>query len=253
MKHLVTLALLPHSVVFAQSDGAIAFEVASVRANTSATLSGFRHVKGRAYLATNQALRRLIADAYGVPAVRVLGGPSWIGAASADARFVGGERFDIVATLPEGAAAQQVPIMLLRRLLAERFKLAAHTEMRETPVYRLMIARAGQLGPQRRSATLDCDAAEAAGKVIPPPASGQQLLCASEVGGASIGRGQRISTLATHLALFAERPVIDRTGLTADSISTSASRSSRRPQTHEAAGRATTTADSSWPFRNNSA
>jgi uncharacterized protein (TIGR03435 family) len=202
-----------HALV-AQNSAAVAFEVASVRANTSGTMGGFRGVKGRTYLATNQTLRRLVADAYGVPVARVLGGPDWLGAASTDARFVGGERFDITATLPEGTTAQQVPAML-RWLLADRFRLTTHTETRDTPIYTLIIARDdGRLGPQLRKASVDCEAIEAAGQPVPAPAAGQRAPCASEVGGSILGRGQRISTLAARLALFAGRPVVDRTGLT---------------------------------------
>ena len=191
----------------------VTFEVASVKANTSGTLDGYRGIKGRSYLATNQRLRRLIADAYGIPAARVLGGPAWIGEASTDLRFVGGDRFDILATLPEGATAQQVP-MMLRHLLADRFKLAVHTEMRDSAAYSLVMARDdGRFGPQLRRSAVDCDAAEAAGTPVPPPPDGTRGPCAIEVGGVIVGRGQRLSALAARLSLFAGRPVVDDTGL----------------------------------------
>ncbi len=45
----------------------------------------------------------------------------------------------------------------LRAMLADRFKLAAHTEMRDRPVYFLMPARADRrLGPSMTPATIDC-------------------------------------------------------------------------------------------------
>jgi len=87
------------------------FEVASVKPNKSGQLAMNlgRPFKGRTYTATNVALRHVIAVAYGMPVERVLGGPSWIGVATAEMRFIGGDRFDISAALPEGSSADQVP------------------------------------------------------------------------------------------------------------------------------------------------
>jgi uncharacterized protein (TIGR03435 family) len=189
------------------------FEVASVKVNRSGVVGGFRGTKGGTYVATNQPLRNLIAQAYGTAAARVAGGPAWIGAASTDTRFVGGDRFDITARLPEGTSEQQVPSML-RALLAERFKLVVHTETREAPIYALVIARGdGRLGPQLQKASIDCETAEAAGEVVAPSKPGEPVRCAREVGGTIMGRGQRLDALALMLSLFADRPVVDQTGL----------------------------------------
>ena len=188
-----------------QSPGnAVAFEVASVRANKSGQVAMPSRTRGRIYTATNIALRNVIAAAYGVPAARVLDGPSWIGAASVDMRFVGGDRFDISATLPEGSSADQVPVML-RALLADRFKLIIRRETREAPMYALVLARSdGRLGSQLRKALVDCEA-------VKPE---DQARCQLEIGGEILGRGQRLSGLARALSLFADRPVVDRSGLT---------------------------------------
>ncbi|MGH9238816.1 MAG: TIGR03435 family protein [Vicinamibacterales bacterium] len=214
---LLSMAVAPLRAVAvpqsSQSAAPVKFDVASVRVNRSGTPGGFRGTKGRIFIATNQSLRRVIADAYGIPADRVLGGPGWIGTASVSFLLVGGERFDIMATLPDGAKVNQVPAML-RALLANRFKLVVHTEMRELPIYALATAREdGRLGPQLKKASIDCEAVEAAGEVIPPPAPGEPQRCAREVGGAIIGRGQTLSALARMLSLFSDRPVLDRTGL----------------------------------------
>jgi uncharacterized protein (TIGR03435 family) len=159
-------------------------------------------------------LRVLIADAYGIPPARVQGGPEWIGAASADVRFIGGDRFDIQAQLPEAASGAQVPGML-RALLIERFRLRAHVEMRDAPVYVLLLARAdGRPGEQLRRAAFDCEALDSARKPPLEANAGEPPRCANEIGGSLIGRGQRIGTLVRMLALFADRPVVDMTGLT---------------------------------------
>lgn len=73
-------------------------------------------------------------------------GPDWINA----------ERYDIKARTPEGATSADNPTRL-RTLLVERFKLMAHTETREQPIYALVVARSDrQLGPGIKPSTLDC-------------------------------------------------------------------------------------------------
>lgn len=196
-----------------QPPQSVTFEVVSVKQNRSGELAMPQGTRGRSYTATNTPLRFVIAAAYGIPVARVLGGPSWLGNATIEMRQVGGDRFDIGATLPEGSAAAQVPLML-RALLADRFKLVAHSEMRDAPMYALIVARAdGRLGPQLRQASIDCEAATAAGTAIPPLKPGERGPCASEIGGEIVGRGQRLTALARMLAFFAGRPVVDRTNL----------------------------------------
>jgi len=55
---------------------------------------------------------------------------------------LGLERYDIVAKIPPGVAADQHPAML-QALLAERFKLAVHRGTKEMPVYLLVVAKNG--------------------------------------------------------------------------------------------------------------
>jgi uncharacterized protein (TIGR03435 family) len=191
------------------------FEVVSVKPNRSGGLAMNlgRGFKGGTYTAANVALRNVIALAYGIPIERVLGGPEWIGAASTDLRFIGGDRFDLSATLPQGSSVDQVPAML-RALLADRFKMVVHNEVRAAPIYALVVARRdGRLGPQLNKASIDCDAAQGDGTVIPAATPGQRGPCDLEVGGTILGRGQRITALARMLSMFADRPVADRTGL----------------------------------------
>jgi uncharacterized protein (TIGR03435 family) len=161
--------------------------------------------RGRAYNAVNMPLRRIIATAFELQAegFRLVGDLPLLA-----------ERFDITATIPEGASPRQIPAML-RGLLAERFKLVVHTETRDTPVLSLTLARRdGRLGPKLRRAAVDCVAAEAAGRAIPPPEPGQQATCESEVSDGIRGRGQPLRSLAAMLTVFVQRRVVDNTGLT---------------------------------------
>src|SRR5262249_51400218 len=96
-------------------------------------------------------IRDLMADAYSVNRNQISGGPNWLDS----------ERFDIVAKIPAGAAKGEVKLML-RNLLAERFKLKLHRETKELPVYALMV---GAKGPKLKQSTV----------TDPPPASDSQL------------------------------------------------------------------------------
>lgn len=125
-----------------------AFEVASVKPNSSGSdVQSGRSVKGTITL-TNMPLRALVGNAFGVRLDRVLGGPGWIDS----------ERFDITARAPGNASDEQIRLML-RALLAQRFTLVVHTEAREQPAYALVRARDdGRLGPNL-IASSDCDKA----------------------------------------------------------------------------------------------
>ena len=148
LKRFFLLTAVAASAAFAQSP---AFEVASIRPaapfSPELMMSGKMHVgmrvDGSRVDIGFTSLRELIPLAYGVKPYQVVG-PDWMGA----------QRFDIVATLPEGAKTEQVPQML-QALLAERFKLVARRDNKEQPVYALTVAKGGpklkeaaQEGPQ---------------------------------------------------------------------------------------------------------
>jgi uncharacterized protein (TIGR03435 family) len=63
-------------------------------------------------------------------------------------------RFDILAKMPEGATKDQVPQML-QALLTERFKMVAHRDSKEQPVYALVV---GKNGPKLKDSAPDADA-----------------------------------------------------------------------------------------------
>jgi uncharacterized protein (TIGR03435 family) len=77
------------------------------------------------------SLHDLIVYAYKLKPVQV-DGPDWMKT----------ERFDIVARLPEGSSKDDAPAML-RALLEDRFKLAAHLESKDLPVFALVVGKGG--------------------------------------------------------------------------------------------------------------
>ena len=84
-----------------------------------------------------EPLMNLICLAYDVDPSQI-SGPNWlIHCEGLDCHI-----FDIQANLPKGTSKTQVPEML-RGLLAERFKLVAHREMKQEVVYALVIGDKG--------------------------------------------------------------------------------------------------------------
>ena len=118
----------------------------------------------------NMQLRDLITWAYQIQSFQLEGGPDWIAS----------DRFDMLAKpereVPSTGAffdGQDPLRMMLRTLLADRFKLVMHKETKELPIFELVLARQdGKLGPQLRPAAVDCAARAAAARAgTPPPAS----------------------------------------------------------------------------------
>jgi uncharacterized protein (TIGR03435 family) len=170
------------------------FEAASVKPNTTDTHRQSQTTDGRLYRATNVPARILIRQAYGLmfEDYRLAGAPDWT-------NF---ERYDLVATLPEGASQKQMPTML-KALLAERFKLVVHTEVRDSPAYALVLARKDQrLGPQLKLSANGCGTPQADAET-----------CALSIGGEIRGRGQPMDQLAKTLLQFVGRPVANKSQL----------------------------------------
>src|SRR5215471_7170335 len=89
----------------------LAFDVASVKPNTSSALgSSTQNTLPDGYTVTNQPLRGLISLVYGVPLFKMAGGPDWVRT----------DRFDIVAKSNHRITADEKRAML-RTLLEERF------------------------------------------------------------------------------------------------------------------------------------
>ena len=199
---LVALAGLVTSAPPAGSQGALdpgsgepAFEVASVKRNTSGAANVSIGSRPGGYEATNAPLRLLVELAFGVRSSQIVGGPGWMLS----------ERFDVAARAPEGTAPSAI-LPMLRTLLRDRFKLRARSEIREQPVYALTPSRAdGRLGPQLTPSTVDC---------APPGRTPDPCRLSGTIGAAAgsvNGTGQTLGQLASFLTRNVDRPVVDRT------------------------------------------
>jgi uncharacterized protein (TIGR03435 family) len=192
----------------------LAFEVATIKVNRSNDTGGsFGTRPGGVVLITNNTLRNIVRNTYGVQNTQIAGGPEWFDSV----------RFDITAKAPGGGQGIQAPeqvMAMMERLLAERFKLVVRREMRPTPVYALVLARGDRrLGAQLRKASVDCQAilAEARARntqpVLPPPV-GDRPSCGTRTRpGVLMASGVRMSDLARNLERPSERIVVDKTGL----------------------------------------
>src|SRR5258708_29170163 len=113
------------------------FEVASIRASNpdigliENRTSNPNTDPGRNLSFANISLRDLTMLAYGVGAPQI-SEPDWMRTT----------RFDIVAKVPAEAAMEQIPLML-RDLLAQRFKLALHRERKSIQIFALEVAKGG--------------------------------------------------------------------------------------------------------------
>jgi uncharacterized protein (TIGR03435 family) len=115
-----------------------AFEVASIKSNTREQGPGSLGVFGGRLIATAVTLRPILQLAYRPATGRLLdyqfiGAPDWIDK----------DRYDIDAK-PEGDA-RPIPRerlqLLVQSLLEDRFRLKAHRETRELPVYYLFVSK----------------------------------------------------------------------------------------------------------------
>jgi len=100
----------------------------SEHSNTYTTRGGMLH--GDRYTLRQATMTNLIARAYGVENAHVLGGPAWLDL----------DRFDIVAQAPRTTSPDDTKLMV-RALLAERFKLVAHTDTKSLPAFVLTVGK----------------------------------------------------------------------------------------------------------------
>ena len=178
-------------------DAKQAFEVASVRAigdekleiapGTSMTWTAER------FVAQGVSLQSLLALAYGTQEFRISGGPRWMRT----------NRFSIEAK-PQTAVDDRVMLLMLRSLLADRFGVSLHSEMKDMPAHVLLLAKKGPaLQPTR------LDPSEYRRLRVSPP-KGIKAQSSSEF---QLSGTASMSQLAAYLSLAMRGAVVDGTGL----------------------------------------
>jgi bla regulator protein BlaR1 len=181
-----------------QPSEALAFEVASVKPNKSGSpREPSMILPGGRFTATNNTVRALILNAYGIFSSPYLlsGGPSWIDS----------ERYDVEARAEAGAILANAPNtvllektrLMLRTLLADRFHLSVRRETKEMPVYELVVSKNGPK-LNKSAQEQDCDALTACHGF-----SGNPMRLT--------GTGVDMADLVLQLSYRLGRPVLDKT------------------------------------------
>ena len=217
------------------------YDVVSIKRNEASLVGQNPTVIQRpdgGFTQTRVPIGSLIARAYpgGVPA-EMVGLPDWATR----------EYYDVSATSTLEKATAEDRIAMLRAMLADRVKLAAHFEKREQPVYDLVVARSdGKLGSGLTPIDADCGAKMAADRAAaeaainagtPPPRRQMPDLsvppppCTLRVVGLALRDRQAgrpgnplrpgdlmegeatIETMAQALRLSTARLIVDKTGL----------------------------------------
>lgn len=182
------------------------FEVASVKINKSDDDVSRRNLgAGGRMVFENYPLRLLIAAAYDVQEFQVIGGPPWMHT----------ERFDITAKAATNAPLPELNVML-RSLLADRFKLNLRREQRELPLYFLVKSRAdSSLGPSLKPSPVDCGpTGRGRGAPVPQSPPGPSAGCRAMITPTGVDfEGQTIGHLAGVLGMALKETVVDQTGL----------------------------------------
>lgn len=160
------------------------FEAAAIKpANPDQRGSGISVEKARIKV-INAPLKFMVEYAWDVKDFQVTGGPSWVGT----------ERYDVDAVSQKPFEGNEVRLMI-RALLADRFKLAVHSETQEKPGYALVVAKNGPKLPP---------AEDSRNRLFSRTASGDMTLDAKNV-----TMEEFASVLSTQLVAI----VVDRTGL----------------------------------------
>lgn len=198
---LLPLVIAWQVVTPAQTPSAVSFEVASVKPNHSDGQPSMTVPSRGTVVITNVPLQNIIVNAFGIPAFRMVGAPAWIGR----------ERFDVSARIPNSSSPGQVQSML-HALLVQRFNLKAHQETREQPVYEAVVARSdGRLGPRLKRSDSGCATVNTPPAVpsLDSPCAG--LFGVGPAGGRIVSKGQPLARVISALSMAVSRAVVDRT------------------------------------------
>ncbi len=199
----------------------LTFDVVSVkRSAPDAGASIFGGGRGQ-FRAINVPVRVTVTNAWNLRDHQLVGAPAWLAA----------DRFDINAREPEGTFTDEQRRQMMQAMLIDRFKLKAHLETRDLPIYNLVLLRAdGRLGPELKPTTVDCAAlrkeraAAGAAPAAPPrqtPNINERVPCNQRMffgpQEATINAsGMTLERIAATLGTYTDRTVVDKTGLTGE-------------------------------------
>jgi uncharacterized protein (TIGR03435 family) len=168
------------------ADADPAFEAASIKPSDPAARGRLIQTRGE-FRAVNAPTSVLMEWTWTLHARQIVGAPDWLDV----------DKYDIVAKPDaEGLPSREQWTTMVRKLLADRFKLTYHREKRELPVYAIQI---GKNGPKLTKSAGD-------------PNGGPSLLFRrlGELPARNASMAEFASVMQTAVL---DRPVIDQTGL----------------------------------------
>jgi uncharacterized protein (TIGR03435 family) len=178
----------------AQGGPKLEFDVASVRPSPpldpGKMMAAFQsgqmpkmgpHIEGLRAEYYQMTLQQLIANAYDVKPYQVTGPDA-----------MKGQRFDVVARMPEGSTKDDAPKML-RTLLADRFKLEAAKSTTDKPIYALVVAKGGPKLKEsaEKPAPIDLNAPLGPGEVKVDGPYGTMIVKMNKDGSGTANMGER--------------------------------------------------------------
>jgi uncharacterized protein (TIGR03435 family) len=168
------------------------FEVAEVKVNkTGPGPVAVSLINGQVRL-INGPMRLMIAAAYSVNPDAVTGAPGWVDS----------DRFDLVAKSNADATEAELRLML-RALLVERFKLAAHVDEKVTSTYALVVGK----GAAKLKESTPSKPTDRLCRPVDGPPDQIHLLCEH------ITMADLAKNLPTMAPRYVTMPVVDKTDL----------------------------------------
>jgi uncharacterized protein (TIGR03435 family) len=145
----------------------------------------------------NVPLNILISFAYGMQARDISGAPTWVSS----------ERYDVTAKAAKSDLTRNEYALMLQALLADRFRLSAHSEEKERSGYTLI---ADKTGPKLIAASAPC----AEPGTPRDPREPNVVTCGTFFTGPASLDARKMSTpqFADTLSMVLAAPVVDKTG-----------------------------------------
>jgi uncharacterized protein (TIGR03435 family) len=185
----------------------VAYDAVAIRRNAEGlTFGSIGTLPDGTFRLMNSTLSQLVSVAYPDMADYV-GLPEWVQA----------ERYDVTAKSALTNPSPEERRAMMRGLLADRFRFVAHTETREKPTFDLILARSdGRLGRSMQRSDVACDTPAPRGAALgkAAPAGSTVPLCSWAMTLDAVEGDITMASLARLLGTYAERHVIDKTGLT---------------------------------------
>jgi len=199
--------IVPAATTSAPLPAGMAFDVVSIKRNNSGNVNVRFMVNESGINLTNTDTADLIAGAYGIKPDLIFGLP----------HSMDSSRFDIEAKMSSEDAAALKKLDMQHReaarkameqaMLADRFKLKTHIEVKQLPIYELVIAKGGLKLKEYDPAASHPDAFKGP--------DGKPMLGMTHGSPTSFsGQAVAMSTLTSFMEYHLHRTIVDKTGLT---------------------------------------